>query len=60
MLGMCATSLLFFYRVRAVYGNSKAVTAIFGFLWAVTFGLSFVDPLSIDGDVSTCTSTLAR
>jgi hypothetical protein len=32
-LGLSATALLFFYRVRAVYGNGKIITAFFGFTW---------------------------
>lgn len=52
ILGMCSTSLLFFYRVRAVYGNSIFVTYSFGFLWAATFGMSFVFPFASYGGVS--------
>ena len=51
-LALPSTSLLFFYRVRAVYGNSRVITCFFGFAWMTTLGLSVLVPLSIDGDVS--------
>jgi hypothetical protein len=52
MLSLSATSLLFFYRVRAVYGNSIIITGVFGFLWMASSGLSVLIPLSIEGGVS--------
>ena len=60
ILGMCSTSLLFFYRVRAVYGQSKIITFVFGFLWMALFGMSFVLPLAPYGSVSPSTPTLLR
>jgi hypothetical protein len=51
-LGLSSTSLLFLSRVRAVYGNSKIITAFFGSMWVATLGLSIIVPLSIDGEVS--------
>ena len=57
ILSMCSTWLLFFYRVRAVYGNSKNITYAFGFLWVATFGMSFVFPFSTSGGESPSTST---
>ena len=48
---MSTTPLLFFYRVRAVFANSRAITAFFGFLWLATSGLSVLVPLSIFGAV---------
>ena len=48
---MSTTPLLFFYRVRAVFANSRAVTTFFGFLWLATSGLSVLIPLSIFGEV---------
>ena len=51
-LSGCSTSLLFFYRVRAVYGKSKIITCVFGFLWVATFGMSFVCPFSNSSAVS--------
>ena len=52
-LGLSSTSLLFFFRVRAIYGNSRIITAFFGFMWVATLGLSGLIPHSIFGDVST-------
>ena len=57
MLGICCTSLLFFYRVRAVYGNSKIITGFFGFLWLSIFGATFVIPFSVSGEVNLSAST---
>ena len=54
--GMCCTSLLFFYRVRAVYGNSRVIALVFGFLWTITFGASFLFPFSAASGVSRLTS----
>ena len=51
-LGLSSTSLLFLSRVRAVYGNSKIITAIFGSMWVATLGLSIIVPLSVDSEVS--------
>ena len=47
ILSMSTTPLLFFCRVRAVFANSRAITAFFGFLWLATSGLSVLIPLSI-------------
>jgi hypothetical protein len=58
ILGMCSMSLLFFYRVRAVYGKSKIITYVFGFLWVATFGMFFVFPFSDFGAVSPSTCIL--
>jgi hypothetical protein len=52
MLAMLATSMLFLYRVRAVYGNSILITVIFGALWTATAGLSILAPISLFGGVS--------
>ncbi|KIM78349.1 hypothetical protein PILCRDRAFT_75720, partial [Piloderma croceum F 1598] len=49
-LGLSSTSLLFLSRVRAVYDNSKIITAFFGSMWVATLGLSTIIPLSIDGE----------
>ena len=40
-----STSALFFFRVRAVYANNRAITAFFGFLLFALFGLCFMTPL---------------
>jgi hypothetical protein len=37
-----STSLLFLFRVRAVYNNSKMITALFGILWLATTGLNIL------------------
>jgi hypothetical protein len=39
-IGVSATSLLFFFRVRAVYNNSRIITAFFGLLWLAITGLN--------------------
>ena len=44
-----ATSLLFFFRVRAVYNNSRIITGFFAFLWVGILGTSVLIPLSIEG-----------
>ena len=41
-IAISSTSLLFFFRVRAIYDNSRAVTVIFGFLWLSLSGLSIL------------------
>jgi|SRR5882762_6408241 len=51
-LAISSTSLLFFYRVRAVYSNSCIITSFFGFLWVATSGLSILNSFSIYGGVS--------
>jgi len=50
VLSMSSNSLLFFYRVRAVYGNSTIVTGSFGFLRVATSGLYVLGPFSLFGD----------
>jgi len=52
MLAMSATSMLFLYRVRAVFGNLMLITVIFGTLWTATAGLSVLVLISLFGDVS--------
>ncbi|KAF7968182.1 hypothetical protein HWV62_31696 [Athelia sp. TMB] len=48
VLGACtvvatmSTSTLFFLRVRAVYLQSRAITAVFGALWLITLGLTLL------------------
>ncbi|KAJ7128707.1 hypothetical protein C8R44DRAFT_778543 [Mycena epipterygia] len=44
-----ATSLLFFFRVRAIYGGERSVTVIFGLLWMVEFGACMVVPFGTGG-----------
>lgn len=54
MLAVPSTSLLFFFRVRAVYGNSKIITAFFGFVWVAILGLSVLVPMAINGGRCLC------
>jgi len=49
VLAMPATSLLFFFRVRAVWSNSKIITAFFGMLWLGNLGTSVLVPFAVDG-----------
>jgi hypothetical protein len=51
-LALSSTSLLFFSRVRAVYGNSKIITVFFGLMWVSTVGLSFLTLVSVESKVS--------
>src|ERR1700685_1655952 len=44
-----ATSLLFFFRVKAVYNHSRIITAFFGLIWLVIAGLSILIMLGITG-----------
>ncbi|KAJ6497369.1 hypothetical protein C8R45DRAFT_982680 [Mycena sanguinolenta] len=43
-----ATSLLFFIRVRAVYGGQRFVTYFFGFLWISVVVMSILVPIGTD------------
>jgi len=45
-----ATSLLFFFRVKAVYNHSRIITAFFGFIWLAIAGVSILIMLGITGD----------
>ncbi|KAJ7080247.1 hypothetical protein C8R44DRAFT_722786 [Mycena epipterygia] len=44
-----ATSLLFFFRVRAMYSGRRAVTVFFGLLWIVEFASCCLVPFRIGG-----------
>lgn len=39
------TTLLFFFRIRAVYNNDKYITAVFFLLWLCVLGLCIYQPL---------------
>ncbi|KAJ6511767.1 hypothetical protein DFH09DRAFT_1374344 [Mycena vulgaris] len=41
-----ASTFLFLFRVRAIYGGDRLVTATFGFLWLTVVGTSMTIPLS--------------
>jgi len=58
VLSISLTSLLFFYRVRAVFSDSRSVTAFFGLMWIATSGLTVLIPLSLGGGVSPSPSLL--
>src|SRR5262245_15695807 len=42
-----SSSALFFLRVKAVYGNNRIITALFGSLWVVLFGFCLALPVSV-------------
>ena len=44
-----ATSLLFYFRVTAVYNHSKYITAFFGILWLAIASVSILIMLGITG-----------
>ncbi|KAJ6566442.1 hypothetical protein B0H19DRAFT_940181, partial [Mycena capillaripes] len=41
-----SSAYLFFFRVRAIYGGSRAVTVIFGVLWLAVLATSITVPVS--------------
>ncbi|KAJ7844708.1 hypothetical protein B0H13DRAFT_2096156 [Mycena leptocephala] len=41
-----ATAFLFFFRARAIYGGSRLVTLLFGFLWLSVLATSITIPIS--------------
>jgi hypothetical protein len=43
---MSATAFPFFFRVRAIYGASRLVALIFGFLWLSVLATSITVPIS--------------
>jgi hypothetical protein len=46
-IGVSATSLLFLFRVNAVYNNSRIIAAFFGLLWLAIVGLNILILLGI-------------
>ncbi|KAJ7142690.1 hypothetical protein C8R44DRAFT_924322 [Mycena epipterygia] len=44
-----ATSLLFFFRVRAIYGSKRSVTVVFGILWILEVAACVVVPFGTTG-----------
>jgi len=46
-IGVPATSLLFFFRLKAVYRHSRIIITIFGIFWLAIAGLSIFIMLSI-------------
>ncbi|KAI0077951.1 hypothetical protein K474DRAFT_1570555, partial [Panus rudis PR-1116 ss-1] len=47
--GIALNSLLFFFRVRAVFNNSKPLIALFAFLWLSTLAGGLTAPFGVDG-----------
>jgi len=45
-----ATSLLFFFRVKAIYNHSRYITAFFGIIWLAIAGVSILIMLGITGE----------
>ncbi|KAJ7657143.1 hypothetical protein B0H17DRAFT_1021288 [Mycena rosella] len=45
-IGVSATALLFFLRLRAIYGGDRFITILFGFLWLAVLGSSMTVPIS--------------
>ncbi|KZP29717.1 hypothetical protein FIBSPDRAFT_946596 [Athelia psychrophila] len=64
ILALNTNNLLFFIRVRAVYGKSLNATALFGFLYFAVFGSSMVVPFSLHaehiGPTQMCTQVNVR
>lgn len=52
VLAVGSNNILFFLRVRAVYGKSRAVTVFFGFWYLVSLGTTFGTPFAVDTAVS--------
>jgi len=50
-VGNSSTTLLFLFRVRAVYGGSKFIVGFFGLMWVTHLGLTIMVPLSLEGKV---------
>ncbi|KAJ7868678.1 hypothetical protein B0H13DRAFT_1056049 [Mycena leptocephala] len=48
VLSCGATSLLFFFRVHAVYGGQCLITCFFGILWLCVVGAATLIPIGID------------
>ena len=47
VIALPATSLLFFFRLKAVYRESRVIVTIFGIFWLVIAGLSIVIIVSV-------------
>jgi hypothetical protein len=47
-VGMPATSLLFFFHLKAVYMHSRIIITIFGIFWLAIAALSILIMLSIE------------
>lgn len=52
ILAVNVNNLLFFIRVRAVYGKSRGVTIFFGIWWFVVLGSTLCAPIAVSVEVS--------
>ncbi|KZP07839.1 hypothetical protein FIBSPDRAFT_703963, partial [Athelia psychrophila] len=63
-ISLPATSLLFFFRVKAVYANGRVITFFFGTLWFAVLGLSILLMLAVQSDhipnTQRCTEVVVR
>ena len=48
-IGILSTSLLFFFRIRAIYANNKLVVAFFALLWLSVAATGLTIPWAIKG-----------
>ncbi|EJD00308.1 uncharacterized protein FOMMEDRAFT_91359 [Fomitiporia mediterranea MF3/22] len=48
-LAVSSTSLLFFFRIRAIFNQEKIVVVLFGFLWLCVFAGCMTVPFAIAG-----------
>jgi hypothetical protein len=46
-IGISASALLWLFRLRAIYGGSRVVTSVFGFLWLAVTGLSITIEIGV-------------
>ena len=52
IIALNTNNILFFTRVRAVYGKSLRITALFGFCYMAVFGTSLSVPFALHAEVS--------
>ncbi|KAJ7473547.1 hypothetical protein FB451DRAFT_1249509 [Mycena latifolia] len=48
-VAVCSTSLLFFFRVRAIYCHTRTVTFVFGALWIIELAACITIPFGTNG-----------
>jgi hypothetical protein len=46
IVALPSSSALFFFRVKAVYGNNRIITVLFGTLLFALFAVSFINPFA--------------
>ncbi|KAH8082421.1 hypothetical protein BXZ70DRAFT_959054 [Cristinia sonorae] len=49
VFGLSFNSLLFFFRVRAVFNRDKVIVGVFAVLWLGTSGAALTAPFAVDG-----------